>query len=125
MVLMCDFDTGFRPPEMVKRRPVVVLSPRRHNAQTCVVVPLSTTVPEPAEVYHHQLDFESLPPLLRHSPVWAKCNMIAAVSLERLDRVRDGRDGLGRRRFVARHITEADLVAIRQGVLFAIGLGRA
>ena len=29
MLLMCDFDTGFRPPEMVKVRPVVVISPGR------------------------------------------------------------------------------------------------
>ncbi|MEQ9178418.1 MAG: type II toxin-antitoxin system PemK/MazF family toxin, partial [Nitratireductor sp.] len=25
---MCDFNTGFRVPEMVKRRPVVVISPK-------------------------------------------------------------------------------------------------
>lgn len=28
-ILMCDFDTGFQVPEMVKKRPVIVLSPKR------------------------------------------------------------------------------------------------
>ena len=27
-LLVCNFDTGFIPPEMVKRRLVVVISPR-------------------------------------------------------------------------------------------------
>ena len=41
---MCDFDTGFKAPEMVKKRPVVVISPRRRrsSAQFYTVVPLST-----------------------------------------------------------------------------------
>ena len=30
---MCDFDTGFKPPEMVKKRPVVVISPRPNPCQ--------------------------------------------------------------------------------------------
>lgn len=124
MVLICDFDTGFRPPEMVKRRPVVVLSPRRHNAQTCIVAPLSTTAPEPPEAYHFLLDPESLPQQLRHTPAWAKCNMIAAVALDRLDRVRDGRDFLGRRKYVARHVSKTDLAEIRARVLIALGIGR-
>lgn len=124
MVLMCDFTGGFKPPEMVKRRPVVVLSPRRHNAQTCVVVPLSTTEPVPPEAFHHRLDARSLPAALRHSPAWAKCNMVAAVALDRLDRVRDGRDENGRRMFVAWRVRPDDLAAIRQAVLIALGIGR-
>ncbi|WP_198669160.1 type II toxin-antitoxin system PemK/MazF family toxin [Elioraea thermophila] len=45
-ILLCDDDTGFRPPEMVKRRPVVVVSPRLpHRDGLATVVPLSTTAP--------------------------------------------------------------------------------
>ena len=43
-VLYCDFKTGFRPPEMVKARPVVVLS--RNHHELCTVVPLSGTEPK-------------------------------------------------------------------------------
>ena len=46
-VLICDFNTGFRPPEMVKKRPVVVISESRQQLVT--VVPLSTTEPNPIE----------------------------------------------------------------------------
>ncbi len=50
-VLMCDFTTGFQPPEMVKVRKVVVLSPRSRTAMpdTLLVVPLSKTAPVPRE----------------------------------------------------------------------------
>ena len=37
-LLMCDFNTGFRVPEMVKVRPVVVVS--RTRGQVATVVPL-------------------------------------------------------------------------------------
>jgi uncharacterized protein YifN (PemK superfamily) len=45
-ILICDYNLGggFIEPEMVKRRPVVVISPRfRHRDWLCTVVPLSTT----------------------------------------------------------------------------------
>jgi len=41
-ILICDFK-GFIDPEMVKRRPVVVVSPRlRQRGKLCAVVPLGT-----------------------------------------------------------------------------------
>ncbi|MCB2262482.1 MAG: type II toxin-antitoxin system PemK/MazF family toxin, partial [Candidatus Thiosymbion ectosymbiont of Robbea hypermnestra] len=62
MVLICDFNTGFKAPEMIKRRPVVVISPRpRRSNQLCTIVPLSTTVPNPVEPFHHRMDPRSLP----------------------------------------------------------------
>jgi uncharacterized protein YifN (PemK superfamily) len=124
MVLMCNFDTGFRPPEMVKIRPVVVLSHQRHNSQTCVVVPLSTTAPATATGVHHKIDPLSLPARLRkRSAAWAKCDMVTTVGLERLDRVKDGRDAAGKRRYVAQSVTLDDLLAIRRAVLVSLGLG--
>ncbi len=41
--LICNYGTGFVAPEMVKRRPVVVISRLRRRADLCTVVPLSTT----------------------------------------------------------------------------------
>ncbi|EOO2098321.1 type II toxin-antitoxin system PemK/MazF family toxin [Escherichia coli] len=45
-VLMCDF-RGMVVPEIVKVRPVVVVSRNRHNNQLVTVVPISTTEPIP------------------------------------------------------------------------------
>lgn len=122
-VLMCNFDTGFKAPEMVKIRPVVVISPRRRRgAGLCTVVPLSTTAPDPVEPFHHCLQPDSLPQRLRERVTWAKCDMLYTVSLERLDRCKDGRDQDGRRRYVAHSITPADWLAIRRCVVLALDL---
>ena len=44
-MFMCDF-TGFQPPEMVKVRPVVVISPKLpFRAEIVTIVPISLTAP--------------------------------------------------------------------------------
>jgi len=123
MVLICDFNTGFKAPEMIKRRPVVVISPRpRRSNRLCTIVPLSTTVPSPLEPFHHRMDPLSLPGKLARKETWAKCDMLATVSLARLDRVMVGKEPGGRRIYVADPVTADDLEAIRRGVMIALGL---
>lgn len=123
MVLICDFNTGFKAPEMIKRRPVVVISPRpRRSSQLCTIVPLSTTAPNPVEPFHHRMDPKSLPGKLARRETWAKCDMLATVSLERLDRVFVRKDPDGKRIYVAEKVIEEDLVAIRRAVMTALGL---
>ena len=84
MILMCDFDRGgFMPPEMVKRRRVVVL---RVFGRIALVVPLSASEPRPLRAFHAAI----VPTGYRTItvPVWAKADTIVAhVSLERFDRV--------------------------------------
>ncbi len=122
MVLICDYSTGFKPPEMVKRRPVVVISPRpRRKTQLCIVVPLSSTPPVPVEGCHHRLDPLSLPGPLSATPTWAKCDMLATVSLDRLDRVKLGRDVKGKRLYSTQMVSDDDFKAIQQSVLHALG----
>ena len=53
-VLGCDF-RGLEKPEMCKRRPVVVLSYSSARPGLAVVVPLSTTPPNPPRPWHHLL----------------------------------------------------------------------
>ncbi|WP_133510682.1 type II toxin-antitoxin system PemK/MazF family toxin [Candidatus Thiosymbion oneisti] len=78
---------------MIKRRPVVVISPRpRRSNQLCTSVPLSTTAPNPLEPFHLRMDLRSLPGKLSKKEAWAKCDMPATVSLERLDRVLVGKE---------------------------------
>jgi uncharacterized protein YifN (PemK superfamily) len=116
-IWMCDFNTGFKAPEMVKRRPVVVISPPpKRMIHLCTVVPLSTRVPAPIEPFHHQMDPRSLLGLHHAQDSWAKCDMLYTVSLKRLNWVR-GRNGPGRIK-----VLDEDLNAIRQCVRIALGL---
>jgi uncharacterized protein YifN (PemK superfamily) len=45
-VFVCDFN-GFREPEMVKPRPVIVVSPRLpYRSEIAAIVPISLTAPQ-------------------------------------------------------------------------------
>lgn len=86
-VLICDFSTGFQPPEMVKKRPVVVVSCKvSHSRRLCTVVPFSTTEPKPVMSWHHPLPHVKVPGLVANAPIWAKCDMLATVSFDRLNK---------------------------------------
>src|SRR3972149_4640229 len=92
-LLVCDF-SGFKEPEMVKTRPVVVISGRRRRVGLVTIVPLSTTAPDPVEDHHHRMDPRSLPGKFAVRPTWAKCDMVATVATCRLDRIKiKGTDG--------------------------------
>lgn len=112
---MCDFH-GNVVPEMVKRRPVVVLARNRRNRKLVTIVPLSTTRPEPLEAQHHQLSQNPLPGA-QGVVCWAKCDMIATVSLGRLDRCKAGRG-----QYVVPTLPAEDLKAIRSAVAIALGV---
>ncbi len=52
-IVICNYNTGFVVPEMVKSRPAVVISKSStHWRGLCTVVPLSTTPPEKVEAWH-------------------------------------------------------------------------
>lgn len=120
-VLICDYDTGFRPPEMVKKRPVVVMS--RGNAQVAIVVPLSTTRPVPLERWHVEMSAEALPGPFRKRTCWAKSDMLSCVGLWRLDRVRLGRaPTTGKRIYVTHQVSAADLEKIKQALRLLLQL---
>ncbi len=121
-IVICDYSTGFIAPEMVKIRPVVVVSPRfRSRSSLCTVIPLSSTVPKPFEGYHYALSSGAYPPA--QGPMWAKCDMIATVSLSRLDRIKV-RDSMGGRSFRTFAMPPDDLAAIQKGIKIALGLER-
>jgi uncharacterized protein YifN (PemK superfamily) len=118
-IVICDYSTGFQPPEMVKVRPVVVVSPRRRGSQIVTIVPISSAKPSPIEPWHYQLPAGAYPPA--RGPVWVKADMIAAVSLTRLDRVKVKGQG-GQRTYHVFHLTTADMLAIRLAVKAALAL---
>jgi uncharacterized protein YifN (PemK superfamily) len=115
MVLICDF-TGYVIPEAVKKRRVVVVSPRRYARLaelTAIVVPLSETKPARICSWHHCI------PSGRYHGVercWAKADLIAHVFIRRLDRLLY--DGA----WIVPRLQAADLDAIRFAAGAAIGL---
>ena len=123
-VLLCRYEPGFEPPEMVKTRPVVVITPRlRRRNGLCTVVPLSTTEPKPMEAYHHLLRFEPSLPKPWNSPVcWVKADMFATVGFHRLSLIGLGKTRDGRRRYLQTSVQIEDLAAIQRCVLHALDL---
>lgn len=123
-ILICDFD-GFKAPEMIKRRPVVVVSPRlRKRDGLCTVVPLSTTPPQEISSYHFKLHVSPVLPAPYDADFhWVKADMIYTVSFRRLFLPFDGKDQSGKRNYDVRVIDKADLLKIQECLLHGIGLG--
>jgi len=122
-IVLCDYGTGFISPEMVKIRPVVIVSPRlRHRNNLVAVVPLSTTPPNPALPHHCSITLAPpLPKPFDNPQVWAKCDMLATVSLARLDRFRV-RTSAGRI-YVTGSVSAGQLRDIRCAILQGLGMG--
>jgi len=122
-IILCDY-TGFKAPEMIKRRPVIVLSPRlRRRDGLCTVVPLSTTSPVRVENYHCQLELpRPLPSPWRAQTHWVKADMLSTVGFHRLDLIRTGRDQYGKRKYLNVIVPQDDLERIRTCVLQALGI---
>lgn len=118
-IVICDFSTGFRPPEMVKVRPVVVISPRRRTGRLATVVPLSSVAPVPVEPWHYCLPPGAYPPA--RGPIWAKGDMVATVALDRLERVRIKTRSV--RTYETFQLGHADLEAVLACVRVGLGLG--
>ncbi|HVV41203.1 MAG TPA: type II toxin-antitoxin system PemK/MazF family toxin [Nitrobacter sp.] len=124
-ILLCDYGRGgFQEPEMVKKRPAVVISPRLpYRDGLCTVIPLSQTRPEHNVDYVVRIELPSpLPYPFPYCVFWAKCDMVATVSFERLDLFQTARDQTGKRKYLHPKMTDADVKLVRNGVLKAIGL---
>jgi uncharacterized protein YifN (PemK superfamily) len=117
-ILICHYGqgSGFQPPEMMKSRPVVVISPRRRSggSQVATVVPLSSVAPKKPEPWHHLLSAGAYP--RARGPMWAKCDMLATVALGRLSVVLD------RGQRVDCRMPTADLTDIMAAVRAALGM---
>jgi uncharacterized protein YifN (PemK superfamily) len=123
-VLICDFPSCLREPEMVKKRPAIVVT-REHSgrARLCTVVPLSTTAPASPRPYHVQIREEALPKSLRSQHHWAKCDMLYTFGIDRLDRVRSGRDRVtGRRIYETGRVSTEELARIQTAILYTFSI---
>lgn len=116
MVLMCSFK-GYIKPEIIKTRPVVVISPNHLIRPGLVsIIPLSTTDPEPVCEYHYQLRGNPIPGRAS-TAVWAKCDLVATVSLVRLDRIK-----LARGTYQTGSVSMEQVRAMRLAVAKSIGI---
>lgn len=125
LVVICDYDTGFREPEMVKRRLAVVMSPRLpHRDRLCTVVPLSASAPRSGIRYQCKVELPVDPPPPFEGRIkWAKADMLATVSYNRLQLPYNGRDQeTSRRKYRIINLKPADMRHIRIAMMHALGL---
>lgn len=118
-VLVCDFD-GFREPEMVKPRPVIVVSPKLPNRSDIVaVVPISLTEPHRLMPFHFRLSKNYHPDEADDLPCWAKADMVMNLGLWRMSGFK-----VGRRKWDFPQLVGDDLAGVRKAVLLGLGLDR-
>lgn len=123
-ILICDFSAGFKEPEMVKLRPVVVISPKIViRSGLCTVVALSTVVPDKRMPYHYELKplDPPLPAPYDGGPNWVKGDMIVSVGFHRLNFVRMGKAFTGERRYRYEVLPPSEMKAVRTCVLHGLG----
>ncbi len=116
-VVYCDY-RGFVLPEMVKKRPVIVVSKHRQNSKLLAVVPISSTPPTNPTDYHVEMDVQFCSAHLSIQKCWVKCDMINVVSTDRLNLVRDKKSGI-------RHAPDVGIIfldRIKEGIRKAHGL---
>ena len=113
-ILTCDY-SGLREPEMVKVRPVVIVSPRSRHNGLVTVAPISTTAPKIVLPWHYQMGFtKPLSPAWPELTVWVKCDMLNTLHSDRLDRfhMRMG----DKRKYYERNLSSDDLIGIRRAI---------
>jgi uncharacterized protein YifN (PemK superfamily) len=122
-IVLCDY-RGFIEPEMIKTRPVVVVSPRlRRRGNLIGVVPLSNTAPKPAEAYHCLIQLDNPLPAPFDNPImWAKCDMYSVVAMQRLDRFKEAKQRHGgARQWRVGKANTLQIAALKKGILCGLG----
>jgi mRNA interferase MazF len=122
-IVRVDLSQGFRPPEMVKRRPAIVLSPPIPGRQMmCTIVPLSTSAPSPVLPHHMEIEFNPTLPAPYNSPkMWVKGDIVLTVAFHRLRLLFSGWNG-GQRVYDIRILEQAVMDNVRNCVRSGLGL---
>jgi uncharacterized protein YifN (PemK superfamily) len=109
---------------MVKRRPVIVVSPQiSWRPGLCTVVALSTTAPDPVRPYHCKLTLVPPLPPPWASEMWVKGDMIITAGYHRLDLIRVGKDDSTKRRtYRMNPLNKEQLKQVRECILHGLGL---
>ncbi len=122
-IVRVDLGEGFRPPEMGKRRPAIILSPEIVGRPLmCAIVPLSTTPPRP--VLPHHMVIELSPPLphpYSNPRMWLKGDIVLTVAFHRL-RLLFSRFESGQRIYDVRVLDRNVFAKVQQCVRSGLGL---
>lgn len=123
-ILVCKYPKDMKAPEMVKSRPVVVVSPRlKRRSNLITVVPLSSTRPTFIQDYHYEINITNpFPAPWNHSPCWAICDHPMTVGFDRVDLMKIGKDRNGNRRYYKHKLDTEDVAGIRLALKAALGL---
>lgn len=123
-ILRVDLNEGFKVPEMRKRRPAIVMSPKLVGRdQLCTIVPLSTTEPNPVQAYNCELELDPPLPFPYNAPkMWVKADMLMCVAFHRLKLLDRGKDGSGQRVYDVRVIEAEKLDEIRACIRHSLGM---
>jgi mRNA interferase MazF len=122
-VVLCDFSTGFIQPEMVKKRPAVIITPQMGSRPNlCTVVPISTDPPRRQENYHHELTALQLPAPFDKGPNWVKADLVFSASFQRLSLFQTARGHDGKRNYMRIFVQPQDFRCIQRAVLCGLGL---
>lgn len=127
-ILMCDFSSGFKEPEMIKKRPVVVITPTIKGREKLVtVLPLSTSEPDPVMPYHYKIPKASMPQLghFQERNTWVKGDMIYTAGFHRLDLIRLNKKdpGTGKRAYFNQKLGREQMKSIYTCMLHGLNLG--
>lgn len=124
VVVICDFSVGFTEPEMVKRRPAIVMCPAiKTRPGLCTVVALSTTPPAYPMPYHSEIKLPFfIPPPFDAETHWVKADMINTVGFHRVNLISMGKDVTGNRRYLTTPIGNALFAEVQRCMLHALGL---
>ena len=126
-ILVCDFVKakdkslqGFIVPEMIKRRPVAVVSAPVYGR--CIIVALSTTAPRPLAPWHYEITWEiPLPrPYDKSTTCWALGDHVYTVSYGRLSLFSGGRDPQGKRIYLKYYLKPEQLIGVRSAIRAAL-----
>lgn len=129
-ILLCDFSTGFKEPEMVKsKRPVIIISPQvKGRGNLLTVVACSTVEPNPILPFHYKLPKQSMPQIERfqESDTWVKGDMIYSVGFHRLDLIQLGKKDprTGKRLYFSQRLGREQMTMIYKCVLHGLNLGQ-
>lgn len=122
-ILICDFSQlKTKEPEIVKKRPVICLTPRGRHGRLCTVVPLSTTAPNPIQLWHGKV-YIDLPKPYDKTQMWIKGDLLYSVSMDRLFVFKEGKDPLtGKRLYRCPKLNSEEIKLVHRCVLVGLGM---
>ena len=123
-ILLCDYGAGgFRPPEMVKRRPAVVITgDLAGRGKLHTVVPLSGTPSDVRNRYHCRIELgEPLPDPFFRSDLVGEGRHDRHRRVRSAGSLQNARDQYGKRRYLSNlRVTDEQFAAIHIAIRHAL-----